>query len=154
MQDPLKIPLQRLENVIVTITPQLIDGIGKIGLKFIDDNWRLQGFQGTSFQPWQKLKNAPRPTRSILVNTGTLRRSFRKQDSTDHTTLYTDIPYARVHNEGFHGPQYVRSRMGTFGKTFTRNQNIPQRQFIGPSPVLTQNCEGFIIRKMTNALKL
>jgi phage gpG-like protein len=152
MQDPFKIPLERLAATIELLKPQLIDGIGVEALKFIDDNFRVQGFQGQSFQPWAQLKTPPRPSRAILVNTAALRRSFRKEDSSDHTTTFTDIPYARTHNEGLQGPQYVRSRMGTFGKTFTRHQNIPQRQFIGASPVLTHNCEAFIIRKLTTEL--
>jgi len=179
-QDPFKIPLERLTATIEALKPQLIDGIGVIGLKFIDDNFRMQGFQSDSLQPWPKRKVKDKGAmRAILIQTGALRRSFRKEDSADHTTLSTDIPYAKIHNEGGdirHPYREVtlsyRGKEGSLklAKTNTQNQqrkvtqirrssiynhttHIPQRQFIGTSPVLTQKCEGFIITTLTNTLK-
>jgi phage gpG-like protein len=148
-QNPFEIPLQRIEAAIVAIKPTLIDAIGVEGLKFIDDNFRMQGYQGRSFIPWkiQQNPNKPRPHKILILN-ATLRRSFTKTDGPDSTTISTDIPYARVHNEG----EFMRSRMGTFGK----GHYMPQRQFLpitaDDSPILLQRCEKVIIRKVTAAL--
>jgi len=154
MNDPLQIPLQRLAASVSSLMPDLVDTVGTVGLKFIDDNFRLQGYQGFTFQPWaiQKRPNYPRPHK-ILILTGYYRRSWRKQDSSDYTTLMTDAPQARALNEGVRGPVYSRSPMGTFGKTVTRNMNTPPRPVIGPSPVLTQQCEAAIVKKLINNIK-
>jgi phage gpG-like protein len=151
MPDPFEIPLQRLRREMEKLKPALVDGIGVEAVKFIDDNFVKQGFQGQSFRPWpvQKNPNKPRPHK-ILILTGTLRRSFKQTNHEDSVTISTDIPYARVHDEGARGPVTVKSKAG---KTFTRNMNTPQRQFIGSSPVLTKACQGFIIKKVTNQLK-
>jgi phage gpG-like protein len=158
MQNPLQVPLQKLEATIQAIRPQLVHALGAEGLKFVDDNFRLQGYQGRTFIPWriQKRPDKPRPHK-VLILTATLRRSFIQTDSADSSRISTDIPYARVHNEGSSGTAaYSRSRLGTFGPSRPYNQNIPQRQFLPitatDSPILTQRCEAVIIKKITAAL--
>lgn len=168
----------KLGRAIVTLKPVLIDAIGVEALKFTDDNFAKQGFQGATFQKWkeraQKQKGA---SRALLVQTGTLRRSIKKTDGADGTTISTDIVYAKIHNEGGeirHPYREVilsyRTEKGgklKLAKTNTQNQQrqvtalrrssiynhvtkMPQRQFIGTSPVLTKACEGIIIKKVTD----
>ncbi len=153
MPDPFEIPLFQLGRTIVALKPVLIHAIGVEALVFISNNFRMQGYQGRTFIPWdiQKKPNYPRSHR-ILILDRILINSFKQTDNSDATTISTDTPYARTHNEGDHG--YSRSRMGTFGKPV--NRNIPQRQFMpitsDDSPVLSQKCQGVILRKMTEAL--
>ena len=163
---------------------------------FIDDNFKMQGYQGAAFIPWPKRKKKDKlgfgirkgevvitGERKILVQTGNLRRSFKQTNSEDHTTISTDIPYARIHNEGgdIRHPyrEVVLSYRGKTGalkltKTNTETQqrkvtalrrssiynhitHMPQRQFMpitqSDTPVLTRRCESVIIRKLTTALK-
>ena len=110
-------------------------------------------------------------------------QSFKQTNSEDHTTISTDIPYARIHNEGgdIRHPyrEVVLSYRGKTGalkltKTNTETQqrkvtalrrssiynhitHMPQRQFMpitqSDTPVLTRRCESVIIRKLTTALK-
>lgn len=132
-------------------------------LRFIDGNFRAQGYQGQTFQPWkQNLRKG-----TILVKKGRLRRSFRCQILPDGSVrTFTNTPYAKIHNNGFKGTvtikqhqrrKYTASKMGTgrFTKTgkermktihtvtsstqvrtHTRRVNIVRRQMI---PTSTQD---------------
>ena len=100
IQNPFAIPLMQLGRTIIRLKPVLIDAIGTEALHFIDDNFEKECFQGDPDQPWEKLKHPPKRKRKILNDTLALRRSMAKTDSTDHTTIHTDIAYAKIHNEG------------------------------------------------------
>ena len=153
MPNPFEVPLMQLARTIIALKPVIIDKIGVEALAFVADNFRLQGYQGRTFIPWaiQKRPDYPRPHK-ILVLDKHLIGSFTKTDNSEGTTISTDSPYARVHNEGYQG--YQRSRMGTFGKPIF--QNIPQRQFLpitpDDHPLLLEKCQAVIIRKITEAL--
>jgi phage gpG-like protein len=121
--------------------------IGNEAVNFTLDNFRLQGFMGTTFQRWLPLqkgwKNKPR-NGSILIWKGRLRRSIRiTQLGAAHVAYGTNVKYARAHNEGL--------RLGVIQtvKGFTRrdgvavtshkrkiNMRIPKRQYMGDSPYL------------------
>ena len=180
MQDPFQLPLRQIAATIQSIRPQLIDAIGVEALHFIDDNFRMGGFQGATFKPWLPTKkpNYPRPHKTLIL-TATLRRSFIKTDGPDAVTISTDLPYAQIHNDG--GVINIPSRgailnyRGVNGKLkLSKTQNegqqrritaqrrgtigahtihMPQRQMIGNSPILTKRCETVIVRKVTAALK-
>jgi phage gpG-like protein len=171
--DPLQLPLMQLARMVVGLKPVLIDAIGTEALHFIDDNFRLQAWQGATTVPWPKRRSKDKgAARALLVQTGTLRRSINKTDSADHTTIHTDVPYARIHNEGGDVRHPYRTVILSYkgkpgalklAKTNTESQQrrvttirrssiynhvtkMPQRQFIGDSPILTQRCEHAIIQ--------
>jgi phage gpG-like protein len=172
--NPLQPPLMLIMRTIVATKPLLIDAMGAAAVEFIDDNFAKQGFQGKTLVPWKKLKKTPKgKQRKILVDTATLRRSFKQTNSTDHTTISTDVPYAQAHNEGMDIQHPSRSvilsfRRGKGGKlklgrtrTAAQKQQIvaqnratvgaysvtmPQRQFMGDSPVLRTMCEKAILK--------
>ena len=76
----------------------------------------------------------------------------------------TNVPYGRVHEYGYHGPQHVRAFTRVvnkiFGKpvnptvqhvgAFTRNINIPARPFLRPS---LEEMRETIHTRITNAVK-
>ena len=72
-------------------------------LRFIDGNFRAQGWQGATFQPWKdKASNAgkKRPGR-ILIVTGRLRRGTNySTNGRGEVRFYNNVPYAQVHNQG------------------------------------------------------
>ena len=178
--NPFEKPLQQLELTIRQIKPELIDGIGVEALRFIDDNFRMGGFQGDTFKPWVPAKkpNYPRPHKTLIL-TATLRRSFIKTDGPDSVTIHNDLPYAQIHNDGgvinipsrgailnYTGPngklklaktqtqaQQRRTTAQRRGTVPAHGINMPQRQMIGDSPVLTKRCQTMIIRKATDAFK-
>lgn len=72
-------------------------------LRFIDGNFRAQGWQGATFKPWpNKKSNAgkKRPGR-ILIVTGRLRRGVNySTNGRGEVKFYNNVKYARSHNEG------------------------------------------------------
>lgn len=136
---------------------------GRKALRFIDDNFRSQSWEGTAWKPRRRREKGA--TRAILVKRGLLRRSFRMQAIGAAVRVYTDTKYAKVHNEGFYGSvtvsSHTRRQYGKFKassvatrrnrtiktesgsgivKEHTRQMRIPRRQFMPtatrPSPTL------------------
>jgi phage gpG-like protein len=141
---------------------------GNKALLFIHKNFQTQGWNGDgTTKPWPKRKGSPAPNakkRALLVKTGRLRASIHKNVQSFKATIYTDVPYAKVHNEGFFGTLDVaahqRRRLGQvqegtgrFNKNgkermkkvtvelsrhdvdeHKRDVNIAQRQFMPESP--------------------
>ncbi|AOW09505.1 hypothetical protein [Flavobacterium gilvum] len=130
---------------------------GNIALRFINGNFRAQGFQGQSFERWKKSKKNKGTT---LVDKGPLRAANYYTTQPGQTTLKNSSPYAKVHNEGFEGivtikthsrNRYSKAKKGTGkftkkGKERTqtvtyksgssqvrehqRKMKIPKRQFM------------------------
>lgn len=83
-------------------------------LRFIADNFRMQGWQGASFTPWAPIKRKG----TILVKTGALRRGFNyTNNGNGEVMFYNKIIYASVHNQGLSLKHYART------ETFTRNRH-------------------------------
>lgn len=74
-----------------------------------DRNFERQAFFNDA---WVRRKSPTRPGGTILVDTGTLRRSIRSRTTDDSITFYTDLPYAAIHNDG--GEIVVTDRMKRF----------------------------------------
>ncbi|ODM52204.1 hypothetical protein BFF93_15760 [Elizabethkingia meningoseptica] len=151
--------------------------VGNEVVNFTLENFEKQGWQGDSFEPWEKRKN---PTawgkkddtgRALLVKSGKLKRSIRIASiQADKVTIAVggaDVPYARVHNEGFKGTinQQVKEHIRR-GKNFknikvsafnrTIQQNIPKRQFIGSeeqSPILKERIKKVCLDEIKKAME-
>ena len=166
-----RFPLKELEahfkNVLQYVPPML----GNDAVNFFLDSFQKQGWTGDSFQPWTKRRNnkGRNNGRSILIDTGRLKRSIRVTSvSNGSVTIGTDVPYAKIHNEGFKGTvnvsafkrnKYIKEKIGSGKLTskgkermktvqriqssgqvvaHTRKVNMPRRQFMGSSPYLTK----------------
>jgi phage gpG-like protein len=122
--------------------------VGNEAINFTLDNFRRQGFLGSTFQPWATRKTGwkkdKRKGRAILTDTSRLKRSIRiTKLSADEVAYGTDVKYAQAHNEGLKLGiiQSVKSftrKSGAEVKAHTRriDQRIPKRQFMGNSPYL------------------
>lgn len=104
--------------------------------------------------------------RAILIKSGRLRRSIRIREATfGNITIAAEAPYAAAHNNGINGPQLVRAhtrhtrvtiteksttKTGKVRNTtrkvegrayqvraHTRNMQLPQRQFMGSTELLS-----------------
>lgn len=115
---------------------------------------------------WKKRKD-PNTLGSLLVVTGSLRRSIQAKETPDGVRFTSNQPYATVHNEGAKGSVTVRqhTRRSKKGKTYTvkshsRTINMPQRQFVGDGKetrsiiqkVINDNLEQFN-QEITKTLK-
>lgn len=139
--------------------------VGTIGVGFFKENFRRQGFVDTSLQKWQarRRKDAAKNRRAILVKTGRLRRSIRITASSHQSVrIGTDVPYAKIHNEGGTINQTVkvrshkrRTRKGSTtvkGHSRKVNTKIPKRQFAGNSAGLNKRIQRQTIQRLRNIL--
>jgi phage gpG-like protein len=124
---------------------------GRKVLRFIDDNFKNQSWEGIA---WKRRKIFDKG-RALLIHRGILRRSFRMEAMSAAVKIYTDVKYAKVHNEGFNGsvqiPAHTRRLYGNFKvystatrrgknakaqtgettvKAHSRQMRIPRRQFM------------------------
>jgi phage gpG-like protein len=74
--------------------------IANNSLNFFDDNFRRKGFLDKSVDKWKPRKPS-KNRKPILIKTGRLRRSLRVKSATFHRIeISTDVPYAKIQNEG------------------------------------------------------
>lgn len=62
-----------------------------------DKNFERQGFFS---EAWARRKSPTRPGGSILIDTGTLRKSIQSKSTESSITFYSTLPYASIHNDG------------------------------------------------------
>lgn len=150
---------------------------GNIAVRFFVDRFKRQGWQGNGFQAWEPRKRLDRQdqrrgvnSRALLVGSGRLRRSIRiLKTSPNSVTVGSTLKYASIHNEGGTiqhpgGTAFIKkkgkliyiSNKKARGKKYPRtkphNITIPQRKFIGRSPVLDKRIVFHIERQLRNIL--
>lgn len=96
------------KNTRAVIRRILSDIRVELGDEF-DRNFERQAFFSDA---WARRKSPTRPGGTILVDTGTLRRSVKSRTTDDSITFYTDLPYAAIHNDG--GEMVVTEKMKRF----------------------------------------
>ena len=103
MSSPLDKPIDQMRGQIAALMPQLSRQVGATVLYFINENFQKQGFQGESFEPWDKRNPDRDPGRPVLTGKGTahLKKSPFDSYPDDHTVKITsNLPYSQIHNEG------------------------------------------------------
>jgi phage gpG-like protein len=152
-------------------------------LRFIDGNFRAQGWQGATFKSWQPIKRKG----TILVHRGALRRSPNGTIGRGYARIYTNVVYADLHNRGgtinttasvkafsrrrfftdevsapgARKPKFVRTQTGESEvKAHTRKMKLvmPQRQFMPyeghGSPVLDASIKRELDKQFKSILTL
>jgi phage gpG-like protein len=176
----LKTKSKELESYAVNQFPTKA---ANIALRFIDGNFRAQGYQGTSFNRWKKNKKGT----TTLVSSGALRAATSYSVQPGQATIFNRMQYAKVHNEGFKGTvtvkahtrnRYSKTRVGTGKltksgkermqtvtaksgeskvKSHSRMMDMPQRQFMpitsSDSPVLNKALERDITKDLYKILQ-
>jgi phage gpG-like protein len=137
-----------LENYLEALPEQILTEAAEItaetAVKSFQANFTKKGFDGN---PWEPAK-VDKKTGSLLIDSGDLRTTIRPDyKGPDKVVIMAGgqkAPYAKVHNEGFAGsvsvPEHTRkSPWGTLNvKAYTRQANIPKRQFMGRSEEVAQ----------------
>lgn len=150
---------------------------GNAALNFFKDSWKRQGFIDRRFERWPKRKkDQAGKARALLVKTGALRRSLRLKVGDTWFEVYTDMVYAKAHNEGAVITQTVTPRqrryfwaMHSKAKKLGRSQEadqwkgmalsqtltirIPKRQFMGHSNVLERRVVAHVERALQYAIQ-
>ncbi|MDY0104409.1 MAG: hypothetical protein RBS07_15845 [Lentimicrobium sp.] len=88
---------KRAQEIAVYASSRWPAEAGNTALRFINGNFRAQGYQGRSFQPWKKGKKKRGTT---LVNKGHLRSASYYVTGVGVVTMRNTRPYAAIHNEG------------------------------------------------------
>lgn len=134
--------LKRFESEL----PRVVSEMGAIGQNHFVKSFRNQGFEDSSVVKWQPRKREDRSRggfRAILVKTGALRRSIRKTRLGKYgVTLLSDLPYAKIHNEGGEGLAWGKYRF-----------KMPKRQFMGYSRVMNSRIERMINRTVKKVFR-
>ena len=173
----------RIQSQVATAIRQLPAQLGAEAVRYSMQRFREQGWDGA---PWRSRKPGSKNNngRALLVQSGRLRRSIRiTGKTTNSVTIGSDVPYARIHNEGFNGTENVRSftrnrytsskigtgkltktgkeRMQTVKtitstskvKAFMRRMRMPRRQFMGSSPYLIRNLNRIVTARFNTITK-
>ncbi len=140
--------------------------VGAWAVEFYKESFRRQGYINKNFERWNARKRGDkkRSGRAILTDTGTLRRSIRVvYKGRDYVVIGSNMPYAKIHNEGgtIHMPtrkrkiRFERSKgRFRFAKKASKNViaeamtaskaytvDMPKRQFMGESQFLERRIE-------------
>lgn len=112
------------------------------GRKRYGADHRLADGTGVDLRRWEKTVDVRSvKNRAILVQTGTLRRSIRKQARGKYKVMIiSNVPYANVHNEGLHSGR---------GSGF----QMPKRQFVGYSAIMARKIENKIRMRIHSIFK-
>jgi phage gpG-like protein len=155
------------ENVKKTLPVE----VGQEAVSHFQSNFPEQGFDG---KRWKPRKNDKTPGRAILTKSGRLKRSIRlNRASFAKTVISTDVPYARIHNEG----GIINHPGGSRTMSFSRKKNgklkmggkktvaqsrvsissyqikMPKRQFMGASRMLDEKIMKVITKRVGNLFK-
>jgi phage gpG-like protein len=146
------------------LLPEFVEHASNDALNFYKASFTNQGFTNRSLERWQarkinklylkrsistgkkkstfKLtKQASRANNALLIKSGRLRRSLRRNTYGLSFEISSDVPYAQIQNEG-----------GMAGRQ--RKSRIPKRQFVGESEVLWKSFENTFDKMMTKAFNL
>ena len=138
--------LQHLEDSLKRqLQHDLPRKLGNIAVRLFKENFQKESFFGRA---WKEVKRRLNPKtrgaaahRKILTGpTGNLGRSIQYTPRDGSVVIHSDLPYASAHNDG------------TNNAGRSHNVRIPQRQFIGPSPELTDAIEKKINEEITKSL--
>ncbi len=136
---------KELEDYLQALPRKILEDAAEIvaetATDYFKDSFSRKAFDGN---PWAS-GNAKK-TGSLLIDSGALLNSIQPVLISWEKVVIAagnqKIGYARVHNEGFSGMVNVSAHQRTRkGKThqvssFTRNINIPQRQYMGKADEL------------------
>jgi phage gpG-like protein len=110
-------------------------------VEHFDKSFEDQGFDDNGIVKWQKRKvntskngKQENASRGILMLTGGLRRSIKSKVQGNQIAVYSDSPYAAIHNDGL---------------LMKNGKPMPKRQFIGKSANLNTK----LIKIINNTLK-
>ena len=146
-----KFNLKQLENKWKQGLRASVTVIGNEAKNFFVENFRKQGFDDKSVKHWQPRKTETdrksrnKGARAILVKSGDLRRSIKRHPanlSNLSIMISSDLPYAKIHNEGLEGKAW--------GKVPFK---MPERRFIGDSYNLNEQMKKTVIRVIDKYLK-
>lgn len=118
--------------------------LGSIAVRLFKENFQKESFFGRAWKEvkrrLQGVKGAAGRRKILTGPTGNLGRSIQFTPHDGSVVIHSDLPYASAHNDG----TSIAGR--------SHNVRIPQRQFIGEDPKLTDAIEKKIKQEINKAL--
>lgn len=144
--------------------------VATFALNYFKENFRRQGYinNGGVFIPWRKTKRKKArvlggSSSGILIGSSRLKRSLRKSNDFNTSRVSTDVPYAKIHNEGgvIDATQSVRAHKrkirGSYKsvKAHKRKMKIkmPARPFLKDSMHLHKQIENDFLNRLKTIFK-
>jgi phage gpG-like protein len=152
--------------------------IGVEAVNHFKESFQNEGFTDSSLKKWDSRKTKRvngTNAQKILSKSGELGDSIDYRIEGDTVVIYSDKPYAQIHNEGgtiavtdkmraFFWQQYYVAVDATGNKedalaqqfkfmALANSITIQQRQFMGDSQALTEKISNKIVRDLTHILK-
>jgi len=150
-------------------TNRMSSEFGIVAVNFSKERFRRKDWQNQVHEPWKPRKRKDRG--SLMVRTGRLKRSIKKISSgTGYVIIGTDVPYAKIHNEGgkttktVYVKKHTRQRGGRNSKSQGKsmievkshsrkmNLSLPQRRFMGKSRALELKLQLHLKKNVKNVL--
>jgi phage gpG-like protein len=176
MSNEISTELKRKAEALKKVLNNAPRVIGSMAVTHFKTNFRKQGFEGVKW-PKRSTNRAKDAGRAIMIKKGRLMNSIRVASAnTKEIVIGTNVPYAKIHNEGGTISQAARSetfarnrisrgaRKGLFKKGvvngkqgFTykaRNIKIPKRQFIGEDAELTKKVDHWYTTNINKAINI
>lgn len=143
---------EKIHKELKKVYQNIPNKIAVVAQQYFEESFERRGYNETPFEKWKQRKNPnskKNKGRAILVQSGRLSKSIRIISvSTSNIKIGTDVPYAKIHNEGgiitqgARSERFVRNKTkkGKFkkgtkagkGQTYKeRKIEIPKRQFLG-----------------------
>lgn len=100
---PEEIVERKLKAVAAAMKSRIPKLIGNELLNMTMENFKRQGFQGDSFQPWKKRKKNSKRAEgaALLIKSGRGRRGFRvSRADAEAVVVSNDVVYMKAHNDG------------------------------------------------------
>jgi phage gpG-like protein len=92
-----------------------------------------------------------------MIKKGTLRASIHViSANSEEIIIGSNLPYARVHNQGgtFNIPGFIRKTKNGTTSVKAHTRTYPQRKFIGDSESLNRKITALYKKSISNALKI
>lgn len=138
-----KFNFKQIEKGGRTAMERAIILIGNEAKNFFVNSFRVQGFEDKTLEKWKPRKKETKRSigRAILVGpSADLRRSIIREPVNKaqlSVKISTDLPYAKIHNEGLNGL--------AFGK---HPFKMPKREFMGNSYKLNEMCKKIVVSQL------
>lgn len=158
---------------LTDIFKNLPEWAGREYLNFSVGSFRRQNWIDRTPQRWKE-RNLKDEGRGILVKSGALRRSVRMRHGADWFEIFTESPYAKIHNEGgkleitpamrryfwamhYKAKKRKKEELAGFWKNMALTKkthfNITKRQFMGTSWMMNQRIARQVERGVALALR-
>lgn len=153
-----------------TLQRELINEAGYRAVRFSKQRFIQKNWVNTTPQPWKPRKRKAPGSLMVGPGSGRLKKSIRVISKTATSVkIGTDVPYARIHNEGGIVKETVQVKAHSRKRSARQNRStgeikvkahsrqmnvrIPQRQFIGESQALLNKIEKKMDKLAEKALK-